>query len=783
MRNTITLLDGGFGTMLQKQGVRLGHNPALLCLEQPEAVTAIHRMYVEAGSQIIYANTFSANALKLEGTGHTVEEVISVAVGCAKDAVRGTGARVALDIGPLGQLMRPMGSLTFDRCYALFREMCVSGANAGADLIAIETMMDLAEARCAVLAAKESTDLPVLVTMTFEESGRTFLGCDAGAAAMVLEGVGADAVGINCSLGPDKMLPVLRRMAAHTNLPLAVKLNAGLPDPQTGEYSLSPEEYVRLLKPYFELPVAFVGGCCGTSPAYIKAIKNHFGTSAVKPSSMPPVSRVCSARKVVDLDRVRVIGERINPTGKKRFQQALREGDLDYILAQGVAQADAGADILDVNVGMPQIDEPAVMEQVVEGLQGALDLPLQIDSVDPDALERGLRQYCGKAIVNSVNGKQEVLERILPIVKKYGAAVLGLCMDENGIPETAGARFAIAQRILRAAQAHGIPKEDVFIDCLTLTVSAQQDQAKETLDALARVKTELGLKTVLGVSNISFGLPSRELINSTFLTMAMARGLDLPIINPNNKAMMDAVRAAAVLLGSDRGAEDYLTHYAGQEQAPAPRAGERRSLEELVEKGLRKEARAAAAVLLETEQPMDIIQNRLIPALDRVGLLFEQGRLYLPQLMNAAETAQAAFDLLQERLAQSGEQQAGQGTVIVATVQGDIHDIGKNIAKCILENYGFHVIDLGRDVPPEAVANAVVKHNVKLVGLSALMTTTLPSMAKTIALVHEKCPGARVYGAGAVLTPEYAREMGADYYAKDAKQGVDIAKEVLASGT
>ena len=781
MRNTITLLDGGFGTMLQKQGVKLGHNPALLCLEQPEAVTAIHRMYVEAGSQIIYANTFGANALKLEGTGHTAEEVISVAVGCAKDAARGTGAKVALDIGPLGQLMRPMGSLTFDRCYEIFREMCVAGASAGADLIAIETMMDLAEARCAVLAAKENTGLPVLVTMTFEESGRTFLGCDAGAAAMVLEGVGADAVGVNCSLGPDKMLPVLERMAQHTTLPLAVKLNAGLPDPQTGEYSLSPEEYARLLQPYFELPVAFVGGCCGTSPDYIKAIKNRFGTVAVKQNSLSPVSRVCSARKVVDIDRVRVIGERINPTGKKRFQQALREGDLDYILAQGVAQADAGADILDVNVGMPQIDESVVMEQVVEGLQGALDLPLQIDSVDPDALERGLRQYCGKAIVNSVNGKQEVLERVLPIVKKYGAAVLGLCMDENGIPETAEARFAIAQRILRAAQAHGIPKEDVYIDCLTLTVSAQQEQAKETLDALSRVRTELGLKTVLGVSNISFGLPNRELINSTFLTMAMARGLDLPIINPNNKAMMDAVRAAAVLLGSDRGAEDYLSRYAGQEQVSAPKAGESRSLEELVEKGLRKEARAAAAALLETEQPMDIIQNCLIPALDRVGLLFEQGKLYLPQLMNAAETAQAAFDLLQERLAQTGEQQADQGTVVVATVQGDIHDIGKNIAKCILENYGFHVIDLGRDVPPEVIAEAVLKHNVKLVGLSALMTTTLPSMAKTITLVHEKCPGTKVYGAGAVLTPEYAREMGADYYAKDAKQGVDIAKEVLAN--
>ena len=769
------------GTMLQKQGLKLGQRPELVCLEQPEAVTAIHRMYVEAGSDLIYANTFGANRFKLAGSGHSVEEVVSVAIGCARDAARGTHTKVAMSAGPCGKLMQPMGTMTFDECYDVYKEMCVAARNAGADAIVFETMMDLAEARCAVLAAKEHTDLPVMVTMTYEETGRTFLGCDVAAMGMVLEGVGADAIGVNCSLGPDKMLPTLQRLAQHTSLPLAVKLNAGLPDPQTGEYSLSPEEYVKLLEPYFDLPIAFIGGCCGTSPEYIRAIRNHYGTRAVKPNRLTPFSRVCSARKVVDIDRVRVIGERINPTGKKRFQQALREGDLDYILAQGVAQADAGADILDVNVGMPQIDEASVMAQVVEGLQGALDLPLQIDSVDPAALEWGLRQYCGKAIVNSVNGKQEVLEQILPLVKKYGAAVIGLCMDETGIPDSADARLAIARRILQSAQAHGIPKEDVYIDCLTLTVSAQQDQATETLDALARVKSELGLKTTLGVSNISFGLPSRELINSTFLTMAMARGLDLPIINPNSKAMMDAVRATAVLLGADKGAEDYLARYVVQEQTPAPKIGESRSLEDLVEKGLRKEARAAVTALLDTEQPMDIIQNRLIPALDRVGLLFEQGKLYLPQLMNAAETAQAAFDLLQQRLAQSGQKQADQGTVIVATVQGDIHDIGKNIAKCILENYGFHVIDLGRDVPPEKIAEAAAKHNVKLVGLSALMTTTLPSMAKTIALVHDKCPGTRVYGAGAVLTSEYAAEMGADYYAKDAKQGVDIAKEVLAN--
>ena len=765
------------GTMLQKQGLKLGQKPELVCLEHPEAVTAIHRQYAQAGSNILYANTFGANRLKLRDTGHTVAEVISVAIGCAKDGARGTGARVALDIGPLGQLMRPMGSLTFEECYDMFREMCVAGENAGADLIAIETMMDLAEARAAVLAAKENTSLPVIVTMTFEESGRTFLGCDVGAAGMVLEAVGADAVGVNCSLGPDRMLPTLQRLAEHTSLPLVAKLNAGLPDPETGEYSLSPEEYARLLEPVLELPVAFVGGCCGTSPDYIRAIKARFGMRGVKRNTLTPKTRVCSARKVVDLGGIRVVGERINPTGKKRFQQALREGDLDYILAQGVAQADAGADILDVNVGMPQIDEPALMAQVVEGLQGALDLPLQIDSSDPAALDAGLRQYCGKAIVNSVNGKQQSLETVLPIVKRYGAAVIGLCMDENGIPESADARLAIAKRILQAAQAHGIPKEDVYIDCLTLTVSAQQDQAVETLEAVRRVKTELGLKTTLGVSNISFGLPARPLMNQTFLTMAMGAGLDLPILNPNDRAMMDAVSAARVLQGTKADLDRYVEKHSGQTAPAAPVAKESRSLSELVEKGLKQEARAVTRTLLETMPPMEIIQQHLIPALDRAGELFEAGRLFLPQLMNAAETAQGAFDLLREAMPASDK--PSQGTVLVATVEGDIHDIGKNIAKCILENYGYKVIDLGRDVPPQKVADAVLANHVKLVGLSALMTTTLPSMAKTVALVHERCPDCKVYGAGAVLTPEYAAQMGADFYAKDAKQGVDIAKQVL----
>ncbi len=778
MHNTITILDGAMGTMLQKQGLQLGQRPELICLEQPQAVTAIHRQYVDAGAHIIYANTFGANRFKLHDSGHTVEEVISVAIGCAKDAARGTGTKVALDIGPIGQLMQPMGSLTFEECYDTFKEMCVAGEAAGADLIVFETMMELNEVRTGVLAAKENTALPVMATMTFEESGRTFLGYDVAAMGMVLEGVGADVIGINCSLGPDKMLPAVQRLAAHTSLPLAVKLNAGLPDPRTGEYSLSPDEYVALLEPFMELPVSYVGGCCGTSPEYIRAVKARFGARRpVQPVAAMP-SRLCSARKVLDIDRVCVVGERLNPTGKKRFQQALRDGDLDYILAQGIAQVDGGADILDVNVGMPQIDEPAMMARVVEALQGTLDTPLQIDSSDPAALESGLRRYCGKALVNSVNGKAEVLEQVLPLVKKYGAAVLGLCMDEAGIPATAENRLAIARRILCAAEAHGIPKEDVYIDCLTLTVSAQQDQAMETLKAVSMVKEQLGLHTVLGVSNISFGLPQRERINSSFLTMALGAGLDLPIINPNNRAMMEAVYTANVLLGTDKSASAYLERFADQEQPAPSAAGQIRELEVLVEKGLKQEARQAAAALLEQMEPMDIIQQKLIPSLDRVGILFEQGKLFLPQLLNAAESAQGAFDLLQQKLSAGGQSAKG-APVIVATVQGDIHDIGKNIAKCILENYGYRVIDLGRDVPAEAVVDAVKKYGVKLIGLSALMTTTLPSMEKTIAAVHACCPGCKVFGAGAVLTPEYAKQIGADYYAKDAKQSADIAREVL----
>lgn len=784
MRKQIRFLDGAMGTMLQRQGLKLGDIPELLCFTDPGRITEIHRAYVQAGAELIYTNTFGGNRYKLANSGHTVEELAMVAVGCARDACRGTNAAVAFSAGACGKLLQPAGQMSFEECYDVYREMAVAAEHAGADCIVFETMMDLAEARIAVLAAKENTHLPVFVTMTYEADGRTFLGCNVRSMGTVLEGAGADAIGINCSLGPDQMLPVVQALSESTRLPLILKLNAGLPDPQTGEYSLKPEEYTSLLAPYLELGVAWLGGCCGTTPDYIRAVSRAYRGHAVTKTRFAPASMLCTARTVLPLNRVRVVGERLNPTGKKRFQQALREQDMDYILAQAVAQADAGADILDVNVGLPQIDEPALMERTVDALQGVCDIPLQLDSSDPAALERGLRHYCGKALVNSVNGDPKVLERVLPIVKKYGAAVIGLCVDHTGVPESAEARLAIARRIVEAAEKHGIPREDIVIDCLVLTVSAQQEQAIETLKALTMVKQELGVKTILGVSNISFGLPSRDRINGVFLAMAIAKGLDLTIVNPNSAEMSAVLKAAAVLQGEDVGAAAFIEAYGGQASIPAapktPSAEPSQDFHFLLQKGLRKEAKAAVKVLLEQgEAPMSIIQQRLIPALDQVGLLFEQGKFFLPQLLNAAETAQAAFGVLQQRLAESGHEGGSSGRLLVATVQGDIHDIGKNITKCILENYGFQVLDLGRDVPIQTVADTVVQENISLVGLSALMTTTLSNMEKTIRAIHERAPGCKVFGAGAVLTEEYAREIGADFYAKDAKQAVDIAKLVL----
>lgn len=788
----IMILDGAMGTVLQSRGLKPGGVPELLNLTEPELLMGVYRDYIAAGSDVIYANTFGANALKLARTGRSVEEIVSAAIKLAKDAAAGTNVKVALDIGPLGELLEPMGTLPFARAYELFQEVARAGAAAGADLAVIETMTDLYEARAALLAVKENTDLPVLVTMSFEESGRTFTGCTVASMARTLTGLGADAIGLNCSLGPDRLAPLLRELCENTPLPVIAKPNAGLPDPVDGHYDMDAAAFANVLAPMADAGVSVFGGCCGTSPDYVRALAQRLKGKTPVSRGFKRESFVCTPVKPLPLTGVRVIGERINPTGKKRFQQALLENDLDYILDMAVQQEDAGADILDVNVGYPGVDEVTMLPRVVKALQGTTSLPLMLDSSNAAALEAGLRVYNGKAAVNSVNGDAEVMNRILPLIKKYGASVVGLCLDKNGVPQTAEQRFEIAKRILDAALSYGIPREDVWIDCLTLTVSAQQEQAQETLRALRRVREELGLQTVLGVSNISFGLPNRALVTRTFLIEAMHAGLTLPILNPNLTELMDAVAAFRVLSGEDESCRAYVERFADYEppktsasnivssakkEKPAQNAA--LTLDDAVIRGLKAEAAALAAELLQTESELALVDGHLIPTLDKVGEGYEAGRVFLPQLLSAAQAAQAVFEVIRARLAERGGESVKRGKLLVATVRGDVHDIGKNIVKTVLENYGYDVVDLGRDVPPEAVVNAVREQNIRLVGLSALMTTTLAAMEETVALLRQLPDPPKVMVGGAVVTPEYARRIDADYYAKDAKASVEIAREVF----
>ena len=781
-------LDGAMGTMLQAAGLRLGENPEVLNITAPEVVHKVHAAYFAAGSEIVYTNTFGANAHKLARTGYTPEQVITAAVEIAKAAAKPWGGLVALDIGPIGELLEPMGSLKFEEAYELFVQQIRTGAEAGADLIAIETMTDLYEAKAALLAARENCDLPVFVTMTFEQDGRTFTGCSIPAMALTLQGLGAAAIGINCSLGPKQIYSLAEMLIAWTTLPVIIKPNAGLPTVRDGKtsYDLTPAEFGAEMARFLELGVSVMGGCCGTNPDFIRELcRNLEGKvpDLSKRTKKVPAA-VCSNTEVVPIDQVRVIGERINPTGKKLFKQALLNGDMDYIVKQGIEQAEAGADILDVNVGLPSIDEAAMMARVVKELQGAVSLPLQIDSSDQAAAEAGLRCCNGKPILNSVNGEEAVLARLLPLVKKYGCAVIGLTLDENGIPKRAEERLKIAARIKERALEYGIPAEDVYIDCLTLTASAEQESALETVRAVRMVKEQLGLKTVLGVSNISFGLPAREKLNQTFLTSAMAAGLDLPIINPNAGAMMDAVSAFLVLSNADKGSVKYISRFAQEGKSakaasiasPAPTGGH--DINFTILHGMKEETRQLCRGLLKDAAPLDIVNRTLIPALDEVGKLYESGKIFLPQLIAAAEAAKSAFEEIRSSMP-AGDKSAEKGPIVLATVKGDIHDIGKNIVKVVLENYGYRIIDLGKDVPVEEVVQAVKQHHARLVGLSALMTTTLVSMEQTIKALRESGCGCRIWVGGAVLTPEYAREIGADFYAKDAQQSVAIAKEIL----
>lgn len=785
--NEFVFLDGAMGTMLQAKGLKTGDLPELLNFTAPDMIEEIHREYIEAGSQIVYTNTFGCNRFKLEGSGKTVDEVISAAVGIAKKAC-GEKALAALDIGPIGKLLEPTGDLSFEEAYDVFKEQVIAGEKAGADLIVCETMTDLYELKAAILAAKENSSLPVICTMTFEQNMRTFTGCSVSAMALTAEGLGADAIGVNCSLGPKELGPVIAELSQWTNLPIILKPNAGLPDPVTNKYDLTPEDFAESLISLAKYGIKIIGGCCGTNPDFIKAAEEKFSDIKFTKQEAVKEAAVCTPVKTVVIDRPRIIGERINPTGKKLFKEALRNNDTDYIIGQAMEQISAGADILDVNVGLPEIDEKEMMVKVVKALQSVSDLPLQLDSTRPDVLEAALRVYNGKPIVNSVNGEESSLETILPLVKKYGAAVVGLTLDENGIPKTAEGRFAIAEKILAKALELGIPKEDVFIDCLTLTASAEQEAVMETVKALHRVKTELGLKTVLGVSNISFGLPNRELVNSSFLQIALANGLDLPIINPNAVLMTGAVRAYKLLAGIDRNSAEFIAAYSGSSftaavnasaaAAEKPQESSGNYLPYAIANGLRSESAKITKELLETHETMDIVDNMLIPALDKAGAEFEKGKIFLPQLIMAAGAAQAAFEVIKEHLSKQGGGTVSKGKVVLATVKGDIHDIGKNIVKVLLENYGFEVIDLGKDVPPETVLEAAVKHKVKLVGLSALMTTTLGAMEETVKLLHDNNVDCKTVVGGAVLTPEYAEKIGADFYARDAKETVDIAKKV-----
>lgn len=771
-------LDGAMGTMLQARGLKPGEAPELFGMEHGDVIEEVHRAYVESGSNILYTNTFGANAQKLKQSSHTVDEVIRTAVHQAKRAAQGK-AQVALDIGPIGEMLEPNGYLSFEAAYEIYKEQVMAGEAAGADLIVFETMSDLYEVKAAILAAKEHTNLPIFVTMSFEADHRTFTGCTTGSFALLAEGLGVDAIGINCSLGPLEILPIAEELAQYTTLPLIIKANAGLPNPQSNEYDIDEFQYANYLTMFQNLPVQYVGGCCGTTPAFIQTMREKFKVSnceAIKES----VSYACTPTKCLAIKDVHVIGERINPTGNKRMKNALLEHDLDEILAIAMEQVDAGADILDVNVGLPGIDEKAMMVAVIKELQTIIDLPLQIDSTNPEVIEAALRVYNGVPIVNSINGEQAVMTKILPMIKKYGANVVGLTMDERGIPESSIERLAIGKEIVKTAASYGIAKHRVFLDCLTLTVSAQQRGAVQTLDALTQIKQELGVPTVLGVSNISFGLPSRLVLNQTFLALAMQAGLTMPIMNPNQKVMMDAVRSYRVLNSIDVDAQAYIEAYANMPKGDrTPSNKSELTIEEAIAKGMKEETRTLTIALLQQTTALSIVDQYLIPALDKVGVRYEKKEIYLPQLINAATASQAAFEEIKKYMREHGGESISKGKIILATVKGDVHDIGKNIVKVVLENYGYQVLDLGKDVPVNTIVETAIREEVYLIGLSALMTTTLASMEDTITALHASGHSCKVMVGGAVVSPDYAKQIHADYYAKDAKESADIAKEVL----
>lgn len=792
----LLFLDGGMGTLLQAEELAPGELPETWNIEHPEKVEAIHRRYYEAGSDVVLANTFGANVCKFHDDRYTVEEVIRAGIANAKRAGEQIGKEtyVALDMGPTGKLLKPMGDLDFDDAYEAFAEAVRYGEKYGADLIHIETMSDTYEVKAAILAAKENSSLPVFVTMIFDERGKLLTGGDVPSVVAMLEGLRVDALGLNCGLGPKQMLPILNDLRRYTSLPIIVKPNAGLPKQKNGEtyYDVEPDEFARIMQEVVKEGACVIGGCCGTTPEHIKKLVEECKDLPLREIEKKHDTIVSSYGQAVILDDMpRIIGERINPTGKKKFKEALKNEDMDYILKEAITQQDKGAHILDVNVGLPDIDEVAMMEKVVKELQSVTSLPLQIDTVDGKAMERAMRIYNGKPMINSVNGKQVSMDEVFPLIRKYGGVVVGLTIDEEGIPKDAEGRVRVAGKIINEAAKYGIDKKDIVIDVLTMTISSEKDGAKVTLEALKRVREEFGVRTVLGVSNISFGLPRRPIVNSYFYAMAMQNGLTAGIINPSSEDMMKAYRSYNALMGFDENCTNYISTYAGTTETVtvqasqaaaaagnAPKAaGVEMTLKYAIERGLKEEAHHITRDLIGTREPLDIIQEELIPALNVVGEGFEKGTVFLPQLLMSADAAKIAFAVIKDVLASSGQEEEKKEKIILATVKGDIHDIGKNIVKVLLENYGFDVIDLGKDVPPEAIVEKAVEENVTLVGLSALMTTTVVSMEETIKLLREKKPDCKVMVGGAVLNQDYADMIGADFYGKDAMQSVHYAQK------
>lgn len=786
----IIFFDGGLGSLLQERGLKPGELPETWNLTRPEVLYDIHRAYLDAGADIILANTFGANGFKYDN----LEEIVTAAVVNAKKAVADSGrkAYVALDMGPTGKLLKPMGTLDFEECVSVYADVVRYGAKAGADLILIETMSDTYELKAAVLAAKENSNLPVVATVVFDEHHKMLTGATPEVVVALLEGLRVDAIGMNCGLGPKQMKSIFETMARYASIPLVITPNAGLPRSENGKtvYDVGPEEFAEDMEEIINMGAWMAGGCCGTTPAHIKALTERCFGITPKPLTDKDYTIVTSYSTAVELGgRPVIIGERINPTGKSKFKQALRDNNMEYILEEGVKQADSGAHILDVNVGLPEIDEPAMMRRTVYELQSVLPLPLQIDTTDPVAMEQAMRIYNGKPMINSVNGKEEIMHQIFPLVQKYGGTVVGLALDEAGIPDTAEGRLAVAKKIYDTAAQYGIKPKDIVIDALTMTMSTDNNSANITLDTVREIKAHGG-RTVLGVSNISFGLPQREVINSGFFLMAMQAGLSAGIINPNARAMIQAYDTYCVLGGFDSQCMSYIEKYAVAEPTPVAQtvtsvkqAGKavtgNLSLTDCIVKGLKEQAYKATKDELGTKDTMEIINGELVPALDIVGKGFEKGTVFLPQLLMSAEAAKAGFEAIKEYVSSQGTNQEKKATIVIATVKGDIHDIGKNIVKVLLENYGYDVSDLGKDVPPETVVDKVIETHAPLVGLSALMTTTVVSMEETIKKLHESAPWCKIMVGGAVLTQEYADMIGADFYGKDAMQSVYYAEELL----